>query len=177
MDANRQAQQNPGGGFNYARLYQEAQAGGYWQSSTASADEPIDGIPTEEWATYLGPSSPSYLRDFSQMQNQMIRMEICGKIDAGLQIFHQSFPGVSRPGKTGGIAMMLIGLHSPRFQFPADPPGFRVEIEAVRFFEVIAGNHDFGHSGFAHAVDVVTDFRIAFFDELFSIPDDAFHAV
>ena len=115
--------------------------------------------------------------EFSQMQDQMIRMEICGKIDAGLQIFHKSFPGVSRPGKTGGIAMMLIGLHSPRFQFPADPPGFRVEIEAARFFEVIAGNHDFGHSGFAHAVDVVTDFRIGFFDELFSIPDDAFHAV
>ena len=44
VDANRQAQQ-PGGGFNYTRLYQEAQAGGYWQASAASADEPIDGIP------------------------------------------------------------------------------------------------------------------------------------
>ena len=77
MDANRQAQQNPGGGFNYARLYQEAQAGGYWQSSTASADEPIDGIPTEEWATYLGPSSPSYLRDFSQMQKYGRKSSIC----------------------------------------------------------------------------------------------------
>ena len=77
MDANRQAQQNPGGGFNYARLYQEAQAGGYWQSSTARADEPIDGIPTEEWATYLGPSSPSYLRDFSQMQKYGRKSSIC----------------------------------------------------------------------------------------------------
>src|SRR5699024_10348683 len=77
VDANRQAQQNPGGGFNYARLYQEAQAGGYWQSSTASADEPIDGIPTEEWATYLGPSSPSYLRDFSQMQKYGRKSSIC----------------------------------------------------------------------------------------------------
>ena len=76
VDANRQAQQ-PGGGFNYTRLYQEAQAGGYWQASAASADEPIDGIPSDEWATYLGPSSPAYLRDFSQMQKYGRKSSIC----------------------------------------------------------------------------------------------------
>ena len=76
VDANRQAQQ-PGGGFNYTRLYQEAQAGSYWQASAASADEPIDGIPSDEWATYLGPSSPAYLRDFSQMQKYGRKSSIC----------------------------------------------------------------------------------------------------
>ena len=66
-----------GGGFNYTRLYQEAQAGGYWQASAASADEPIDGHPSDEWATYLGPSSPAYLRDFSQMQKYGRKSSIC----------------------------------------------------------------------------------------------------
>ena len=73
----RAAPQQPGGGpFNYTRLYQEAQAGP-WQAGAASADEPIDGISSDEWATYLGPSSPSYLRDFSQMQKYGRRSSIC----------------------------------------------------------------------------------------------------
>lgn len=76
VDANRQAQQSAGG-FNYARLYQEAQGGGYWQSSAASADEPIDGISAEDWAAYLGPASPSYLRDFAQMQKYGRKSSIC----------------------------------------------------------------------------------------------------
>ena len=75
VDANRQAQQSAGG-FNYARLYQEAQGGGYWQSSAASADE-IDGISAEDWAAYLGPASPSYLRDFAQMQKYGRKSSIC----------------------------------------------------------------------------------------------------
>ena len=76
VGADRQAQANPGGGFNYARLYQEAQ-GGAWQTSAASAAEPIDGIPAEEWEIYLGPSSLAYLRDFSQMQKYGRKSSIC----------------------------------------------------------------------------------------------------
>ncbi len=82
VDANRQAQrqgpaQQASGGFNYARLYQEAQ-GGYWQAGAAStADEPVDGIPADEWSTYLGPSAPAYLRDFSQMQKYGRKSSIC----------------------------------------------------------------------------------------------------
>ena len=71
--------QRPGeqaGGFNYARLYQQAE-GGVWQYGAASADEPIDGISSDEWAVYLGPSSPAYLRDFAQMQRYGRKSSIC----------------------------------------------------------------------------------------------------
>ncbi len=54
------------GGFNYTRLYQEAQ-GGYRQTA-ADADETLDGIPGADWAAYLGPSSAAYIREFSQMK-------------------------------------------------------------------------------------------------------------
>ena len=76
MDANRQAYQTSAGGFNYARLYQEAQ-GGTWQSTAASAVDPIDGISGEDWATYIGPASPAYLRDFSRMQRYNRKSSIC----------------------------------------------------------------------------------------------------
>ena len=77
VDASRQAQQDVRGGFNYARLYQEAEGGRYWQTGAASAEEPIDGIPAEEWSTYLGPASPAYLRDFAQMQRYGRKSSIC----------------------------------------------------------------------------------------------------
>lgn len=76
VDANRQAYQTSAGGFNYARLYQEAQ-GGTWQSTAASAVDPIDEISGEDWATYIGPASPAYLRDFSRMQRYNRKSSIC----------------------------------------------------------------------------------------------------
>ena len=76
VDPARQGrQEGQGGGFDYARLYQQAQSAP-WQAD-AAAIEPIDGIPGDEWATYLGPAGPAYLRDFSRMQRYGRKSSIC----------------------------------------------------------------------------------------------------
>ena len=74
-DAGSSSYQNSTGGFNYARLYQNAQQTGRWQSGTAV--EPIDGISGDDWATYIGPASPLYLRDFTRMQRFGRKSSIC----------------------------------------------------------------------------------------------------
>lgn len=74
--AGRATYQNQAGGFDYARLYQNAQADP-WQSRAASAVEPIDGISGDDWATYIGPASPLYLRDFARMQRYGRKSSIC----------------------------------------------------------------------------------------------------
>lgn len=76
-DAFRQAQQSSAGGFNYARLYQEAQSGPWQSSAASSAVEPIDGISGDDWAAYIGPAGQAYLRDFVRMQRYGRKTSIC----------------------------------------------------------------------------------------------------
>ena len=75
VEVGRTAQQSAGG-FNYTRLYQQAD-GRPWQESAAGAVESIDGIPGDEWVTYLGPASPAYLRDFSRMERYGRKSSVC----------------------------------------------------------------------------------------------------
>lgn len=74
---NNPSYQTQTGGFDYARLYRDAQQTSAWQSRAASAVEPIDGISGDEWATYIGPASPLYLRDFARMQRYDRKSSIC----------------------------------------------------------------------------------------------------
>lgn len=66
-DENDPRRNNDRQGFDYEEIYHARQAGSATPPSV-DPNETMEGIPAAEWASYIGPSSWSYLHVFKQME-------------------------------------------------------------------------------------------------------------